>query len=226
MTYEPKNADPAEVARRRAAAPAVKLVPPAEWIVNENDELVYYKMQRMGFARKARNRLGELIFNSIFTHFPSHTVRLGFLRLCGATIGKGSSLMRGVTILDIEFLTIGDNTTIGAGSLLDSRAGLYVGNNVTLANNVQLVGGGHNINDPYFLPIPGCPSVVQDYVWIASCAIVVAAFIRRGAVVAAGAVVIKEVGDCEIVGGNPAKVIGKRDADALKYSASYRPLFG
>jgi acetyltransferase-like isoleucine patch superfamily enzyme len=131
-----------------------------------------------------------------------------------------------VTILDIEFLTIGENTTIGGGCLLDCRAGLYIGNNVTLANNVQLVGGGHNIDDPYFLPIPGCPSLIQDYVWIATSAIVIAAFIRRGAVVAAGAVVIKEVGECEIVGGNPAKVIGKRDPEALKYSASYRPLFG
>jgi acetyltransferase-like isoleucine patch superfamily enzyme len=226
VTYEPKNADPAEVARRVAAAPALKLAPPAEWEVNENDELVHYKMQSMGYARKARNRLGELIFNSIVTHIPSHTVRQGFLRLCGATIGKGSTLMRGVTILDIEFLTIGENTTIGGRCLLDSRAGLYIGNNVTLANNVQLVGGGHNINDPYFLPIPGCPSLIQDYVWIATAAIVIAAFIRRGAVVAAGAVVIKEVGECEIVGGNPAKVIGKRDPEALKYSASYRPLFG
>lgn len=226
MTYEPKIADPDEVARRQAAAPAVKIVPKAEWTVNENDELTYFKMQSISYARKARNRLGELIFNSLITHFPSHTVRLGFLRLCGATIGKGSSLMRGVTILDIEFLTIGENTTIGGSSLLDARGGLYIGNSVTLANNVQLVGGGHNINDPYFLPIPGCPSVVLDYVWIASCAIVIAAFIRRGAVVAAGAVVIKEVGECEIVGGNPAKVIGKRDPEALKYSASYRPLFG
>jgi acetyltransferase-like isoleucine patch superfamily enzyme len=28
-----------------------------------------------------------------------------------------------------------------------------------------------------------------------------------------------------VVGGVPAKVIGKRDPEALKYSASYRPLF-
>jgi acetyltransferase-like isoleucine patch superfamily enzyme len=226
VSYEPKSADPEEVARKRAAAPTLKVVPPAEWTVDENDNLVHYRMQSMGFARKARNRLGQLIFNSFVTHIPSHTVRQGFLRLCGATIGKGSALMRGVKILDIEFLTIGDCTTIGAGSLLDSRAGLYIGNNVTLANNVQLVGGGHNIDDPYFLPVPGNPSVIEDYVWIASCAIVIAAFIHRGAVVAAGAVVIKEVGECEVVGGNPAKVIGKRDPEALKYSASYRPLFG
>jgi acetyltransferase-like isoleucine patch superfamily enzyme len=226
VTYEPKVADPEEVARRRAAAPGLKHVPPAEWTVNENDELTYFKMQRMGFARKARNRLGELIYNSFVTHIPSHHVRLAFLRLCGATIGKGTSVMRGVTVLDIEFLTIGENTTIGGRCLLDARGALYIGNSVTLANNVQLVGGGHNIDDPYFLPIPGGPSVILDHVWIATSAIVVAAFIRRGAVVAAGAVVIKEVGECEIVGGNPAKVIGKRNPEVLKYSASYRPLFG
>ena len=78
MTYEPKNADPEEVARRQVAAPGVKLAPPARWTVNEQDELVYYKMQDMGFARKARNRLGELIFNSIVTCF----IGVGFI-MCG-----------------------------------------------------------------------------------------------------------------------------------------------
>ena len=43
--------------------------------------------------------------------------------------------------------------------------------------------------------------------------------------VAAQAVVIKDIGECEVVGGNPAKVISKRNPDALKYSAKYRPLF-
>jgi len=226
MPYEPKFADPEVVARKVAAAPTLKLAPPHEFIVDENDNLVYYKMQSMRFARKARNRLGELIYNSFVTHIPSHAVRQGYLRLFGATIGKGSAIMRGTTILDIEFLTIGDGTTIGNRCLLDSRAGLWIGNNVTIASDVRLVGGGHNINDPYFLPVPGEPSVIEDYVWIATSAIVIAAFIRRGAVVAAGAVVIKEVGECEVVGGNPAKVIGKRDPNALKYSGGYRPLFG
>jgi len=226
VTYEPKSADPEDVARKLAAAPSLKRPPDPEWLVDENDNLVYYTMQPMGFARKARNRLGQLIFNSFVTHIPSHMVRQAYLRMFGATIGKGSSIMRGVTILDIEFLTIGDCTTIGGGCLLDARGGLWIGSSVTLANNVQLVGGGHNMNDPYFLPIGGVPSVIEDYVWIATSAIVISAFIRRGAVVAAGAVVIKEVGECEVVGGNPAKVIGKRDPNALKYSASYRPLFG
>ncbi len=49
--------------------------------------------------------------------------------------------------------------------------------------------------------------------------------IRRGAVVAAQALVNKDIGELEIVGGVPAKVIGKRNPDALQYSGKYRPLF-
>jgi acetyltransferase-like isoleucine patch superfamily enzyme len=70
-----------------------------------------------------------------------------------------------------------------------------------------------------------CPTVVEDYAWIASRAMVLPTLIRRGAVVAAQSVVTKDVGECEVVGGNPAKVISKRDPNALQYSASYRPLF-
>jgi acetyltransferase-like isoleucine patch superfamily enzyme len=54
---------------------------------------------------------------------------------------------------------------------------------------------------------------------------VLPSLIGRGGVVAAQAVVNKDVGECEIVGGVPAKLIGKRDPEALKYKGGYRPLF-
>ncbi len=140
----------------------------------------------------------------------------------GATIGKNSSIMRGTTMLDIEFLTIGDGTAIGFRCMLDARAGLYIGNNVTIASDVQIIGGGHDVNHPDFLPMP-IPTVIEDYVWIASRAMVLPSHIGRGAVVAAQAVVNKDVEELSIVGGVPAKVIGKRDPDALKYTNARRP---
>jgi acetyltransferase-like isoleucine patch superfamily enzyme len=90
---------------------------------------------------------------------------------------------------------------------------------------VHIIGGGHDINHPDFLPVP-IPTVVEDYVWIASRAMILPSHIRRGAVVAAQALVNKDIGELEVVGGIPAKVIGKRNPDALKYRAAYRPLFG
>jgi acetyltransferase-like isoleucine patch superfamily enzyme len=95
---------------------------------------------------------------------------------------------------------------------------------VTIASDVHFIGGGHDINHPDFLPVP-IPTVVQDYVWIASRAMVLPSLIHRGAVVAAHAVVNKDVDELAIVGGVPAKVIGKRPADALGYTNNHRPLF-
>ena len=224
MSVEPPTADPEDVARKRAAAPTLKMPPPATWITDENGHVVDFKMEDMGFWRKLRDRLSELIYNVFITHIPSHTIRLGFLRLFGATIGKGSSIMRTTTVFDIEFLTIGNCSTIGGRCLLDARGGLWFGDNVTIASDVHFLGGGHAINHPDFLPVP-IPTVIEDYVWIASRAMVLPVLIRRGAVVGAQAVVTKDVGELEVVGGNPAKVISKRNPDALQYSASYRPLF-
>ena len=41
--------------------------------------------------------------------------------------------------------------------------------------------------------------------------------------VAAQALVNKDVGECEVVGGVPAKVIAKRNPDALKYTRRLPP---
>jgi acetyltransferase-like isoleucine patch superfamily enzyme len=221
---EPAAADPDDVARKLAAAPGLKLPPPPQWIKGPDGRVIDYKMQGMTFARKARNRIGQILFNQIITYIQSHTIRQWFLRLCGATIGKDSSIMRGTTVLDIEFLTIGNQTAIGSRCLLDARAGLYIGDNVTVASDTQFIGGGHDINHPDFLPVP-IPTVIEDYVWIASRAMVLPCHLGRGAVVGAQALVNKDVGELEIVGGVPAKVIGKRNPDALQYNAKYRPLF-
>ena len=57
-----------------------------------------------------------------------------------------------------------------------------------------------------FLPI-----VIDDYAWIGVGAIILQdVHIGKGAVVCAGAVVTKDVGDYEIVGGTPARKIGER----------------
>ncbi len=227
MWREPQKPDPADIARKLELAPDLKIVPGPTWVLSEDgNSLVSYKMQDLSLFRKARNRIGSLLYNMFVTYIPSHTVRLGFLRVFGAKIGKGSSIMRTTSILDPEFLRIGENSTIGMRCLIDARASVWIGDNVTLASDVHVVGGGHDINHPDFLPVPGIPTVICDYAWIASRAMTLPCIIGRGGVVAAHSLVTKDVGECEVVGGVPAKVIGKRDPEALKYSAGYRPLFG
>jgi acetyltransferase-like isoleucine patch superfamily enzyme len=224
MYPEPTKADPADIARKMAAAPALRIAPKSWYVLDENNRAVEFKMQGIPFTQKVRNRLGELIFNFFITHVPSHTIRQGWLRMCGAKIGKRCSILRGTTVLDPSYLTIGDGVAIGFRCLFDARAGIYIGNEVTIASDTQVIGGGHDVNHPDFLPVP-IPTVICDYVWIASRAMILPSLIGRGAVVAAHAVVTKDIGELEIVGGVPAKVIGKRSPDALQYSNNSRPLF-
>ena len=208
----------------RSDSPQLKLPPPPLLVKGPDDRVIEYKMQNMSFVRKARNRIGMLIFNAFVTHIPSHNIRQGFLRLFGATIGKDSAIMRGTNIVDIEFLTIGNNTAIGGRCFLDARAGIAIGDNVTIASDTQFICGGHEINHPDFLPTIS-PTVVEDYVWIASRAMVLPCHIGRGAVVAAQSLVNKDVAPLAVVGGVPAKVISQRKPEGLGYSGKYRPLF-
>jgi acetyltransferase-like isoleucine patch superfamily enzyme len=222
---KPFVADPEDRARKLAAAPGLKLPPDPEWELDADGRVVDYKMQGMTFRRKVRNRLSTILFNMIVTYIPSHFVRQNFLRwFAGSTIGKNSTIMRGTTVFDPEFLTIGNNTAIGFRCFLGSRAGIAIGDNVTIASDTQILGGGHDINHPDFLPMP-VPTVIEDYVWIASRAMILPSHIHRGAVVAAHAVVHKDIAELDVVGGVPAKVLTKRNPDALKYSGHYRPLF-
>lgn len=214
MIPEPAMADPEDVARKVAAAPSLKVPPPPQWVYGPGGRVVDILQEGMGFRRKLRNYLGELGYNLIFTHLPFESLRQFYLRLLGADIGAHSTIRPGSKVLSIEFLTIGRHTTIGARCLLDARGGLWIGDHVTIAPDVHLLGGGHDINHPDFLPIP-IPTVVEDHVWIGNRAMTLPSLIRRGAVVSAHALVRKDVGELEVVAGNPAKPVGKRNPAAL-----------
>jgi acetyltransferase-like isoleucine patch superfamily enzyme len=207
-----------------AAAPNLKVPPEMVWITGPDGKTIDANSVDVTFLQKVERWLSMLVYNSFITYIPFHFVRQAYLRRFGADIGKDSAIMRGTTVMDIKYLTIGNSTAIGSRCLLDARGGLHIGDNVTIASDVHILGGGHDINHPDFLPVP-IPTVIEDYVWIASRAMVLPSHIRRGAVVAAMSVVNKDVDELVVVGGIPAKPIGKRNPDALKYSGKYRPLF-
>ena len=82
----------------------------------------------------------------------------------------------------------------------------------------------HDLNDDYHKAIWG-NVIIEDYVWIASrVTILPNVHIGKGAVIAAGAVVTKDVPPMAIVVGVPARIIGTRKSK-LKYQLNYTPLF-
>ena len=87
---------------------------------------------------------------------------------------------------------------------------MTIGRNVCISEDVRILPASHDVSSPTF--DYGCrPVTICDNVWIATGAIVLLGVtIGERAVVAAGAVVTKDVDPWTIVGGNPAKFIKKR----------------
>ena len=101
-----------------------------------------------------------------------------------------------------------------------------IGRYCSFSNTCYFLNGNHGLSflslHPYFYnvnlgvvteeSISRTNFVVEDDVWVGHNAIILPSvkFIGRGSVIGAGAVVAKDVGRYEIVGGNPAKVIRKR----------------
>ncbi|KKP68571.1 MAG: Acetyltransferase [Candidatus Roizmanbacteria bacterium GW2011_GWA2_35_19] len=156
---------------------------------------------------------------------PSHSFRKFFYRLFGIKIGKGSVIHTKARFYDPRNIEIGDDTIIGEGAVLDGREKLIIGSHVDIASEVMIYNSQHNIESETFEATHG-KVIIEDYVFIGPRVIVLPGVkIGRGAVVAAGAVVTKEVPPYAIVGGVPAKIIGERRNKDLHYKLGRARLF-
>ena len=116
-------------------------------------------------------------------------------------------------------VTIGDHTRIGIHCTVIGP--VCIGNNVNLAQGITVTALNHNFKDTTKRideqGISTEPVVISDDVWIGANAVILPGVtIGRHVVVAAGAVVTKDVPDNCVVGGVPAKVIKEiREIDVL-----------
>jgi acetyltransferase-like isoleucine patch superfamily enzyme len=111
-------------------------------------------------------------------------------------------------------ILIGDRTFLGAGCEFNVVKRVTLGESCLIAAGVRFVDHDHLIEGSGQLP-PGSgrtePIYIADNVWIGANAVVLRGVsIGQGAVVAAGAVVTKNIPPNEIWGGVPARKIGER----------------
>lgn len=170
-------------------------------------------------------------------YIPSHTIRLFLYRtLFRVKIGKHSSVHWRAEFNQPAGVSIGHNTIIGNDAFLDGRMKhfvsylkthghpLIIGNNVSIAGEVRIYTMEHDIDSEDFSEVGG-PVIIEDYVVIGSrVTILPNVRIGKGAVVASGAVVTKDVPAYAVVGGVPAKLIKERSKN-LHYTLKFARLF-
>ena len=108
-------------------------------------------------------------------------------------------------------MTIGKNVTINKGATILSPGKVVIEDNVLIGPEVKIVTVDHDLHDRHNLFHFG-QVTIKENAWICIGAIICPGVtIGRNAVVAAGAVVTKDVPDNVVVGGNPARIIKKID---------------
>jgi maltose O-acetyltransferase len=156
------------------------------------------------------------IYLKLIAYTPSQFVRRNALRAAGAKIGQGVLFYHGFEIYHPWKVHIGGNCSLGFHVVIDGRGGLSIGSNCNISSDVAIWTAEHDIQSPDFRYVAE-PVTIGDYAWISHRAIILPGItIGPGAVVAAGAVVTKDVAPYTIVAGVPATKIGDRNRN-LKY---------
>lgn len=128
--------------------------------------------------------------------------------------GRNVVIKKHVYLHDIKDMVIGDNVSIHEMCYLNGLGGLTIGNDVSIAHGASILTTNHLWNDistPIkYNEVELKKVVINNDVWVGCGARIMAGVtIGSRSVIAAGAVVTKDVDSSTVVGGCPAKIIKK-----------------
>lgn len=105
-------------------------------------------------------------------------------------------------------ITIGKRVFINSGCRFQDQGGITIGDDVLIGHNVVLATLNHGLDPEKRKYLYPAPIVIGNNVWIgANVTVLPGVIIGKNAVIAAGAVVNKDVPENTIVGGVPARII-------------------
>jgi acetyltransferase-like isoleucine patch superfamily enzyme len=164
--------------------------------------------------KKICKRLSLIVLRLNKFFFFSNTLRMFVYKtLLKIPIGKQSIIWCGNKFNDVSSLEIGSNVIVGPSNVFLIRGGLVIGNNVNLSGFSFFISQSHDVNDPYGHTTLS-KIVIEDDVWIATNSTILSGVrVGRGAVVAAGSIVTRDVPPYSVVAGNPARTIMRRSKD-------------
>lgn len=142
------------------------------------------------------------------TYHTPEELALLFAELTGRPTPEGFALFPPFNSDCGKNIHLGKNVFINSGCKFQDQGGIYIGDRSLIGHNVVLATLNHPLDPTKRSSLEPAPIHIEEDVWIGSGAIVLPGVrIGRGSVVAAGAVVTKDIDPMTIVAGVPAKTI-------------------
>lgn len=162
----------------------------------------------------ARRRL--LRFRRSSDSRVARVVRLATLRSLARACGELVDVHSQCTLLGVENLALGSRISIHPTCYIDATGGVAIGSDVSIAHQSTILSTSHSWSRPGVpirdQPLEYRPTKIEDDVWIgAGVRVLGGVTIHSHSIVAAGAVVTKDVAPGSIVAGVPARKVGEVD---------------
>lgn len=195
--------------------------------LNKKNQVINLNKEKIIIDKITEKKLKDKLINCAYgyiwaltntiAYLPTHSLRNTIYKnVFKIKLGDKSTIYHGCEIISPWKLEIGDGSIVGIKNIIDARAGIYIGKNVNLSHEVNLWTMQHDVNDLFFSNVSGS-IYISDYAWIGNRVIILPGVkIGKGAVIAAGSIVTKDVEDFSIYAGVPARRIGAR-SENLKY---------
>ena len=165
---------------------------------------------------------------SFFVRYYLNYVRTWYnfnIKFPGVKYSGFVRVLSGVDIIKNRKIVIGNNVQLGKNTVIYTD--VIIGNNVLIASSVSIIGKNDHLYNIAGKTMWDSPrgiddiTIIEDDVWLGTNATIIAGVkVSKGSIVAAGSLVVKDVPECEIWGGVPAKKIRDRfndEADKQKH---------
>ena len=183
-------------------------------IMNTEPDIMTAEMLDASFRQSQKAIRITMELNNAY-HEPEEVVKI-FTELTGNEPGEGFCLFPPFYTDFGRNIHIGKNVFINSSCHFQDQGGIYIGDHALIGHNVVLATIDHDLN-PYDRRNHYAPIHIGNRVWIGSNAVITKGVtIGDGAIIAAGAVVTKDVPENTVVGGVPAKVIKQIEINGME----------
>lgn len=162
--------------------------------------------------------------NLLFNLLPAHWLRRRLSSLFRVSMGSGATIHPPVRFFGLGQVTVGADSVVNRNCYLDNRADIFIGNNVSVAHDAKIYTGGHDINSPSFNFTKRAVRIDDHAVIFAGAMIQPGVHVAQGAVILPGSVVVADVPEFVVYGGNPARKVADRQRE-LTYNCKFEYWF-